>query len=92
MLPDPSEIFGRVAHVLGFQFDHQDAWRLGVALVVLSVVLNIYSYFLRYRYAKEVEPRWKEQIPRLEREAELGRQLQAARPQPKAQGSSGGAA
>lgn len=92
MLPNPTEIFGRVAHVLGLQFGRQEAWWLGMALIVVSLALNVYSYYLRYRYAKEVGPKWAEQIPQLEREARLGRELQAARPQPRAQGSGGGAA
>jgi hypothetical protein len=87
MLPDPTEIFSRVAHVLGFQFDASSAWTWGLILVILSVALNIYSYLERYFYAKRVKPLWDEQIPRLEREAEMGRTLAA-----KAQGSGGGAA
>jgi len=55
LLPDPAQLFGRVAHVLGFQFDTSAAWTWGLILVVLSVALNIYSYALRYQYAKRVE-------------------------------------
>ena len=91
MLPDPTEIFSRVAHVLGLQFGRQEAWWLGMALIVVSLALNVYSYYLRYRWAKEVGPKWAEQIPRLEREAALYRRLQAAGPQPRAQGSGGAA-
>lgn len=92
MLPDPTEIFSRVAHVLGFQFDASSAWTWGLVLVILSVVLNIYSFLSRYRYATWVKPLWDEQIPRLESEAELGRRLQGAAAPGKAQGSGGGAA
>ena len=55
LVPDPAQLFGRVAPVLGFQFDASTAWTWGLILVILSVVLNIYSYALRYRYAKGVE-------------------------------------
>lgn len=55
LLPDPTQIFGRVAHVLGFQFDASAAWTWGLVLVTLSVILNIYSFTLRYQYAKRVE-------------------------------------
>lgn len=55
LLPDPAYLFGRVAHVLGFQFDTSAAWTWGLILVVLSVALNIYSYALRYQYASKVE-------------------------------------
>lgn len=89
MLPDPTEIFSRVAHVLGFQFDASSAWTWGLVLVILSVALNIYSYLERYLYAKRVKPLWDEQIPRLEREAAQWRQAKATSP---AQGSGGGAA
>jgi hypothetical protein len=54
-LPDPAQLFGRVAHVLGFGFDVSTAWTWGLILVILSVALNIYSYLLRYQYAKKVE-------------------------------------
>jgi hypothetical protein len=80
MLPDPTEIFSRVAHVLGFQFDASSAWTWGLVLVILSVLLNIYSLFLRYRYATWVKPLWDEQIPRVEREAEQWRQLKGTTP------------
>ena len=80
MLPDPAEIFGRVAHVLGVQLDFSDLWTWGLVLVVVSVALNVYSLFLRYRYATRVKPLWDEQIPRLEREAEQWRQLKGTTP------------
>lgn len=92
MLPDPTEIFSRVAHVLGFQFDASSAWTWGLILVVLSVILNIYSYLERYLYARRVKPLWDEQVPRLEREAAQFRRLQAATPPAQAQGSGGGGA
>lgn len=79
MLPDPTRIFDHAARVLGFQLDLSNLWTWGLILVVLSVALNVYSLFLRYRYARWVEPRWNEQIPRLEREAELGRKAAAGK-------------
>jgi hypothetical protein len=54
LIPDPTQVFGRVAHVLGFQFDASDAWTWGLVLVVLSVALNIISLALRYRYARYI--------------------------------------
>jgi hypothetical protein len=89
LLPDPAQLFGRVAHVLGFQFDASAAWTWGLVLVVLSVILNIISYSLRYRHAQQVVQAW------AAREAERQRSAQqvardAARPQSKAQGFIGG--
>lgn len=55
LLPDPSHLFGRVANVLGFQLDLSAVWTWGLALVVLSVLLNVYSFALRYQYATKVE-------------------------------------
>lgn len=60
-LPDPAQLFGRVAHVLGFQLDASAAWTWGLILVILSVLLNVYSYTLRYQYAKKVEREYAEQ-------------------------------
>jgi len=54
LLPDPAEIFGHVAHVLGFQLNSLSAWRLGIILLVICVALNILSLWLRYRYAQRV--------------------------------------
>jgi hypothetical protein len=89
LLPDPTQLFGRVAHVLGFQFDASSAWTWGLILVVLSVVLNIISYSLRYRYAQGVERAW------AAREAERQKSAQqlardATAPQSKARGFVGG--
>jgi hypothetical protein len=92
MLPDPAEIFGRMGHVLGFQFDLQDVWQWGLVLVIVSVLLNVYSYFLRYRYATWVKPRWDAQLKAIEQK--LARvdtfQQQTSTPQSKAQGFIGG--
>ncbi len=67
LLPDPTQLFGRMAHLLGFQFDASAAWTWGLVLVILSVVVNIYSYFLRYRYATWVKPKWDAQLAALQR-------------------------
>lgn len=91
MLPDINEMFSRVAHVLGLQFGPVDAWKWGLALVTLSVVLNVYSFLERYLYAKRVKPLWDEQIPRLEWEAEQYRLLKGTASPTKAQGSGGAA-
>lgn len=58
MLPDPAHVFASVANVLGFRFDASSAWTWGLILVVLSVVLNIISFSLRYRHAQQVEREW----------------------------------
>ncbi|HKH48712.1 MAG TPA: hypothetical protein VKM72_28945 [Thermoanaerobaculia bacterium] len=84
MLPDPAEIFGRMAHVLGFQLDASSASKLGLVLVILSVLLNLYSFFVRYRFATWVKPRWDAQIAALKRAGAF--QQQAATPQAKAKG------
>ena len=88
MLPDPAAIFGRVAHILGFQLDASSAFTWGLVLVVLSVLLNVYSFAVRYRFAIWVKPRWDAQIAALQRGADL--QKQAATPQARAQGFIGG--
>lgn len=54
MLLDPSLLFARLAHLLGFQFDASNAWTLGILLVVLGVVLNVISLAMRYRYARHI--------------------------------------
>jgi hypothetical protein len=58
MLPDPTHVFASAANVLGFQFDASSAWTWGLILVVVSVVLNIISFSLRYRHAQLVEREW----------------------------------
>ena len=58
MLPDPTHVFASVANVLGFQFDASSAWTWGLILVVVSVVLNIISFSLRYRHAQQVGREW----------------------------------
>lgn len=58
MLPDPTHVFASVANVLGFRFDASGAWTWGLILVVVSVVLNIISFSLRYRHAQQVEREW----------------------------------
>jgi hypothetical protein len=73
-LPDPNQIFASVAHVLGFEFHRADAFTWGFILVVVCVALNLYSLWLRYRYAEYVKPRWDEQIAKLESEAALARE------------------
>lgn len=92
MLPDPAAIFGRVGHVLGFQFDLRDVWTWGLVLIVVSVLLNIYSYVVRYRFAKWVKPLWDAQLKDIEQK--LARadafQQQTSTPQAKAQGFVGG--
>jgi hypothetical protein len=55
LLPDPSALFGRVAHVLGFQSNGPALWQWGLVLVIVCVVLNVISLWLRYRYAQQVE-------------------------------------
>lgn len=79
MLPDPVQVFGGLAHVLGFQFEASDAWSWGIVLVALSVALNIVSYALRHRYARYIE---REQAANLARDA----QLQASAATNRAQG------
>lgn len=58
MLPDPTHVFASAANVLGFQFNASSAWTWGLILVVVSVVLNIISFSLRYRHAQQVEREW----------------------------------
>jgi len=55
LLPDPHQVFSGAAHLLGFQFSASDAWTWGFLLVVLSIVLNVASFALRYRWARQVE-------------------------------------
>lgn len=54
MLADPAQLF----HVLGASLDGSDARTWGLALVVLSVLLNILSFWLRYQYAGELKEKW----------------------------------
>ena len=58
MLPDPTHVFTSAANILGFQLDASSAWTWGLILVVVSVVLNIISFSLRYRHAQQVEREW----------------------------------
>lgn len=84
LLPDPAQLFGHVAHVLGFQFNASTAWTWGLILVILSVVLNIYSYARRYQYAKGIERELAAQ-----QAADAAKEAQLT-PQAKAQGFVGG--
>jgi hypothetical protein len=85
MLPDPAELFGRVAHVLGFQVDALSAWRLGLVLLIVCVALNLLSMWLRYSYAQRVLREHAAQVAAREaQEDALKRQM--ATPQAKAQG------
>jgi hypothetical protein len=88
LLPDPVHLFGRAAHVLGFQVDASSFWSWGLVLVVVSVLLNVYSFVLRYRFATWVKPRWDEQLAALQRK--LAFQQQATTPAAKQQGFIGG--
>ncbi|HJX28410.1 MAG TPA: hypothetical protein VJ885_10885 [Thermoanaerobaculia bacterium] len=54
MLANPAQLF----HVLGASLDASDARTWGLALVVLSVLLNILSFWLRYKYAGELKEKW----------------------------------
>lgn len=78
LLPDPVQIFGGLAHVLGFQFEASDAWSWGIVLVALSVALNIVSLALRRRYAQFIE---REQAANLARDAQLQASASASRAQ-----------
>lgn len=78
LIPDPAQIFGSLAHVLGFQFEASDAWSWGIVLVALSVALNILSYALRHRYARYIE---REQAANLARDAQLQASATASRAQ-----------
>lgn len=89
LLPDPAELFGRMAHVLGFQFDALAAWRLGLVLLVVCVALNLLSLWLRYSYAQRVlREHAAREAARKAREDELKRQM--TEPRTKAQGFIGG--
>ena len=61
-IPDPNRVFASAAHVLGFDFNRSDAFSWGFVLVILSVGLNLYSLWLRYRYAQQVEREYAAQV------------------------------
>jgi len=90
-LPDPNQVFASAANILGLEFHRSDAFSWGFGLVVVCVGLNLFSLYLRYRYAEYVKPRWDEQIAKLEAEAAQWRELKAATPTARAQGSGGAA-
>jgi len=86
-LPDPHQAFASMAHVLGYQFSASDAFTWGFILVILSVALNLYSYVVRYRYAKQMEAEY----AALEAEKDAkDRAVQSAASQAGAQGFVGG--
>lgn len=68
MLPDPAQLF----NILGASLGASGARTWGIVLVVLSVLLNILSFWLRYRYAGELKEKWvqwEERTLQLQREA-----------------------
>jgi hypothetical protein len=68
MFADPAQLF----HVLGASLEGSDARTWGLALVVLSILLNILSFWLRYKYAGELKEKWlqwEERTLQLQREA-----------------------
>ena len=89
MIPDPAELFGRMAHVLGFQLDTLDAWRLGIVLLVVCVALNLLSLWLRYRYAEKVKREYAARRA-AHQAAEDALKRQMTEPRTKAQGFIGG--
>jgi hypothetical protein len=86
-LPDPHQLFAGTAHLLGYQFSASDAFTWGFVLVVLSVVLNLYSYASRYRYARQVESEYDTRVAAQDAKEQA---LKQAASQPKAQGFVGG--
>lgn len=87
LIPDPARVVSGVGHLLGLQVSTSTLWTLGLVLVVLSVLLNVYSLVVRYRYALWVKPRWDAQIAALQRAADLQKQVAT---QARAQGFVGG--
>lgn len=68
MLMNPAQLF----HVVGASLDASDARTWVLVLMILSVVLNIFSLFLRYQYAgalKEKWVRWEDSLRRREQGA-----------------------
>ncbi|HYU34586.1 MAG TPA: hypothetical protein VEW48_20745 [Thermoanaerobaculia bacterium] len=86
-LPDPHQTFASMAHILGYQFSASDAFTWGFILVILSLALNLYSYVVRYRYAKQMEAEYA--AHEAEKDAK-DRALQSAASQAGAKGFIGG--
>ncbi|HBL28883.1 MAG TPA: hypothetical protein DD490_18775 [Acidobacteria bacterium] len=64
LLPDPHRAVAAAAHLLGIQLDASSSWTWGFLLVVLSVALNIYSFAVRYRWARAVEDEYADRVDR----------------------------